>query len=323
VKLTPWLASLVLPGALLAQAQQTAYPQPRLPPPDGYRVYIIPDMEGMGSVVNIHEVIAGIEGKGYANLTGPDYWGHSRQLMTQEVNAVIRGSRVSGGRSFVVNEGHGGNLFANVIPEELDTAALLIRGFPKPLIMITAIDSSVGTVIFTGAHAGPGRPGVLAHNYSFDHFSIDGHELNEVGINALIAGEFGVGVSMVTGDDALIAQCREILGDKFVGVITKWALSRGAAVTYSPVKMRRILADSAAKAVRLARAHTFQPYKLPKPYQVEFTLRASYPDSVVMGVDSLHWPGLEKVSGRTYHLTTESAVQMGYLLDAIEGVVLK
>lgn len=318
MKFLPLLA--FVPTVLAAQA---TYPLPKLPPPDGYRVYIIPDMEGMGSVVNIHEVIAGIEGKGYTNLTGPDYWGHSRQLMTQEANAVIRGSRLAGARSFVVNEGHGGNLFANIIPEELDTGALLIRGFPKPLIMITGIDSSVGTVIFTGAHAGPTKPGVMAHNYSFDHFAVDGHELNEVGINALIAGEFGVGVSMVTGDDAEIAQCREILGDKFVGVITKWALSRGAAVTYSPVKLRHMLADSAAKAVRLARAHTFQPYKLPKPYQIEFTLRASYPDSVVMGVDSLHWPGLEKVSGRTYRLTTESAVQMGYLLDAIEGVVLK
>jgi len=40
-------------------------------------------------------------------------------------------------------------------------------------------------------------------------------------------------------------------------------------------------------------------------------------------VDSLHWPGLEKTSGRTYRLTTGSAVQMGYLLDAIESVVLK
>lgn len=106
-------------------------------------------------------------------------------------------------------------------------------------------------------------------------------------------------------------------------MITKWALSRGAAVTYSPLKLRRMLADSAAKAVRLARAHAFTPYTLPRPYQVEFTLRASYPDSVVIAVDSLHWPGLEKVSGRTYRLTTGSAVQMGYLLDAIEGVVLK
>ncbi|HTY05679.1 MAG TPA: M55 family metallopeptidase [Gemmatimonadales bacterium] len=319
----PTFLLALLPAVLAAQAPRATYPQPKLPPAEGYRVYIIPDMEGMGSVVNIHEVIAGIEGKNYTTLTGPDYWNHSRSLMTQEVNAVIRGARLSGARSFVVNEGHGGNLFANIIPEDLDTAALLIRGFPKPLIMITGIDSSVGTVIFTGAHAGPGHPGVLAHNYSFDHFSVDGHELNEVGINALIAGEYGVGVSMISGDDGEIAQCREILGDKFVGVITKWALSPGAAITYSPVKERRMLADSAAKAVRLARAHAFTPYTLPRPYQVEFTLRASYPDSIVTAVDSLHWPGLEKTSGRTYRLTTGSAVQMGYLLDAIESVVLK
>lgn len=316
------LALTLLPLSLAAQAPAATYPAPKLPPAHGFRVYIIPDMEGMGSVVNIHEIIAGTEGKQYVNLTGRDYWEHFRDLLTQEANAVIRGSRLAGAGSFVVNEGHGGNLFANILPWELDTAALLIRGFPKPLVMSTAIDSSVGTVIFTGAHAGPGRPGVMAHYYAFDHFAVDGHEMNEVGFNALVAGEFGVPVSMVSGDDAEIAQCREILGNGFVAVITKYALSPMAAITFSPAHVRRMLADSALKAVRLARQHAFKPYTLPKPYQVEFTLRASYSDSVVTAVDSLHWPGLEKTGARTYHLTTDSAVKMGYLLDAIEQVVL-
>jgi len=74
----------------------------------------------------------------------------------------------AGARSFVVNEGHGGNLFANVLPWDLDTAAILIRGFPKPLVMITGIDSSVRTLIFHGRPrtlptAGT-SPGVLSHN---------------------------------------------------------------------------------------------------------------------------------------------------------------
>jgi D-amino peptidase len=308
---------------LLLAAQATTYTPPRLPPPHGFRVYIIPDMEGMGSVVDIHEVIAGNEGEAYKTLTSADYWDHFRSLLTKEVNAVIAGSRRAGAGSFVVNEGHGGNLFANVLPWELDTAAILIRGFPKPLIMITAIDSSVGTVIFTGAHAGPGHPGVLAHNYSFDSFTVNGKSLNEVGINALIAGEFGVAVSMVTGDDAEIAECRDILGHGFVGVVTKYAVGRMAAITISPVRLRRMMADSAAKAVRLARRRAFKPFTLERPYHVEFALRKSYPDRVVAGVDSLRWDGLEKTGERAYRLTTPSAIQMGYLLDAIERVVLR
>jgi D-amino peptidase len=283
---------------------------------------IIPDMEGMGSAVDIHEVIAGNEGEQYRTLTSDDYWQRFRGLLTQEVNAAIAGARSGGAGSFVVNEGHGGNLFANVLPWDLDTAAILIRGFPKPLIMITGIDSTVGTLIFTGAHAGAGKPGVLSHNFAFDAFTVNGTSLNEVGINALIASEYGVAVSMVSGDDVLMRETREILGNDFVGIVTKYAVGRMAAITFSPAHVRRMLQDSAAVAVRRARSGAFKPYRLPKPYRVEFTLRRSYPEMVVQGVDSLHWQGLEKTADRSYRLVTSDARVMGYLLDAIERVVL-
>jgi D-amino peptidase len=286
-------------------------------------VLIVPDMEGMGSAVDIHEVIAGNEGEQYRTLTSDDYWNRFRGLLTQEVNAVITGARGAGAGSFVVTEGHGGNLFANVLPWDLDTAAILVRGFPKPLLMVSGIDSTVGTLIFTGAHAGAGQPGVLAHNFAFDAFSVNGTKLNEVGINALIAAEFGVAVSMVTGDDVLIRETREILGNDFVAVTTKYAVGRMAAITFSPARVRRMLQDSAAAAVRRAMRGAFRPYRLAKPYRVEFALRRGYPDAIVQGGDSLRWQGLEKTGERTYRLTTSDARQMGYRLDAIERVVLR
>jgi D-amino peptidase len=285
-------------------------------------VFIVPDMEGMGSAVDIHEVIAGNEGEQYRTLTSPDYWDHFRELLTREVNATIAGARLAGARSFVVNEGHGGNLFANVLPWQLDTAAILIRGFPKPLLMITGIDSTVGTLMFTGAHAGPGHPGILAHNFAFDSFTVNGKSLNEVGINALIAAEFGVAVSLVSGDDAEIAETRGILGNAFIGIITKYAVGRMAAITFSPARVRRMLADSAAVAVRRAMRGDFTPFRLEKPYRVELTLRRGYPEAIVQGVDSLNWRGLEKTGNRSYRLTTDDGRQIGYLLDAIERVVL-
>ncbi|MGH7539017.1 MAG: M55 family metallopeptidase [Gemmatimonadales bacterium] len=304
------------------QAQAPAYTPPHLPPPRGFRVLIVPDMEGMGSAVDLHEVIAGNEGEQYKTLTSSDYWDHFRDLLTREVNATITGARLAGARSFVVNEGHGGNLFANVLPWSLDTAAILIRGFPKPLLMVTGIDSTVGTLMFTGAHAGAGRPGILSHNFAFDSFTVNGKSLNEVGINALIAAEYGVAVSLVSGDDATIAETREILGSAFVGIVTKYAVGRMAAITFSPARVRRMLTDSAALAVLRARRGDFKPFRLELPYHVELTLRRSYPESIVQGVDSLNWSGLEKTGERSYRFTTSDARQIGYLIDAIEVVVL-
>jgi D-amino peptidase len=322
---------LLLYGALClatpVQAQDSRGSAPfrdkRVPPEAGFRVFIVPDMEGMGSAVDIHEIIAGNEGEHYKSLTGPDYWDRFRLLLTQEVNATIRGARSAGARSFVVNEGHGGNLFANVLPWELDTAAILVRGFPKPLVMVTGIDSSFGTLMFTGAHANAGRAGVMAHNFAFDSFTVNGKALNEVGINALIAGEMGVSVSLVSGDDVLIAETEQMLGNGFIPVLTKRAVGRMAAITYSPAHVRAKLRAAAAEAVRRERRGDFKPFTMARPYRIELTLRRSYPDSIVQAVAKLPEFGLEQTGERSFRFVTDSAKQMGYLLDAIEETVLR
>jgi D-amino peptidase len=317
---------LCVAATLHAQGRNASlaeYRAKQIPHEDGFRVYIIPDMEGMGSAVDIHEVIAGNEGEHYKDLTSPDYWDHFRSLLTQEVNATIRGARNGGARSFVVNEGHGGNLFANVLPWDLDSTAMLIRGFPKPLVMITGIDSSFGTVMFTGAHANAGSPGVMAHNFAFDSFTINGKKLNEVGINALIAGELGVSVSLVSGDDVLIAETQQMLNNGFIPIITKRAVGRSAAITYSPAHVQQMLEEGAREAVRRERQGDFKPFTMSKPYRVEFKLRRSYSDSIVADVAALPEFKLEKTGERSFRFVTSSAREMGYLLDAIESAVLR
>ena len=200
---TLWIPSvLVWAAASAAPAQSTLlFADKTIPFEEGFRIYLVPDMEGMGSAVQVSEVIAGNEAPRYRDRTGPDYWNHYRQLLTQEANAVIEGARAAGAQSFVVNEGHGGNRFANVIPWELDSDALLIRGYPKPMVMSTGIDATFGTMMLTGAHAAPPNHAVMSHNYAFDEFTVNGKHLNEVGINALIGGAKGVSVSLVSGDD--------------------------------------------------------------------------------------------------------------------------
>jgi D-amino peptidase len=320
----------LLPAFLLLAAATSAAAQPvprfaekRIPAEPGFRLYLIADMEGMGGAVLGTEVIGGTEGAAYRDRGGRDYWEHYRGLLTEEVNAVIRGARAGGARSFVVNEGHGGNRFANVLPWALDTAAILIRGYPKPMVMSTGIDSSFGTVIFTGAHAGAGRPGVMAHTYAFSDFRVNGTWLNEVGINALVAGEQGVSVSVVSGDDQLVRESLELLGNGAIGVVTKVAVGGNAAITHSPARVRGMLEAAAREAVERERRGDFRPFTLARPYAVEFTLRRSYPDEMVAGVDSLatEWK-LEKTGDRSYRFASDSAARIAWLLDAIERVVL-
>jgi len=320
----PYTLLLLLTCPCVLSAQDPRFANKRVPFEPGFRVYYIVDMEGMGSVVSIREVIAGNEGERYKDRTSTDYWNFYRGLLTDEVNASIAGARLAGARSFVVNEGHGGNLFANVLPWQLDPDAILIRGYPKPLVMSTAIDSTFGALIFTGAHANAGSAGVMSHNYAFDRFVVNGTVLNEPGINALIAGELGVPLVLVAGDDAVVDEARTLFGSNIVGVVVKTAVGGSAAITYSPRRVQQMLKDSTALAIKRAMAKQYKPFTLAKPYQVEFDVRRGFPTATIAGIDSL-MPRFqfEKTAERSYRMTTSSARHIGYLLDAIERVVLR
>jgi D-amino peptidase len=241
------------------------------------------------------------------------------------VNAAIAGARRAGARSFVVNEGHGGNQFANILPWDLDTAALLVRGWPKPLVMTTGLDSTAGAFFFIGAHAGAMTPGVIAHTYAFDTVLVNGRWMNETGINALVAGEYGVPLVLVSGDDVMVRQAREQLGSDVIGVVTKTAIGRSAAVGFSPAVVRQLLRDSAAVAVRRAMRGEFRPFRLPRPYTVEFVLRRSFPQEYVTATEALEaWRGrLERIGDRTYRFVTNDARELARLFDDIELVVLR
>jgi D-amino peptidase len=280
-------------------------------------------MEGLASVVFNREIISGYEGARYRDQSSRDYWEHYRDVLTREVNAVIAGARRGGARSFVVNEGHGGNLFGNILPWDLDTAAILIRGWPKPMVMSTGLDSTADALMLIGGHAHAGSAGVISHTYAFDRFTVNDRVLNETGINALVAAEYGVPVVLVSGDDVVVREAKEQLGPGVIGVVTKWAIGRSAAITLSPAVVRQMLADSAAVAVRRALRGEFKPFTLARPYRIEFTLRRSYPAELIAPIDSMPGFRLEKTGDRTYRLTTMDAREMARLLDAIELVVLR
>src|SRR5690606_42003790 len=107
----------------------------------------------------------------------------------------------------------GGDRGAVLPPWSLDPEAIVIRGYPRPMVMSTGIDGTFATVMMRAMHASPARRGVMAHSYAFQDFTVNGTPLNEVGINALVAGEAGVPVSLVSWAAELEQEVRALLGD--------------------------------------------------------------------------------------------------------------
>jgi D-amino peptidase len=284
---------------------------------DGFSVYIIADMEGLaGAVRNATEMRPVSRG-------GSPQHERFRQELTDEVNALIAGARSAGATQFIVNEGHGGTLFRNILVDRLDPEAILIRGYPKPIVMSTGMNPMVDAMMIVGAHANAGSPGVISHNFAFDSFTVNGKPLNEAGIAAFIGGEMGVPMALASGDDVLTSETREMLGP-LETVTTKTAFSRSAAAVLRPATVHRLLRQAAGRAVRRVKAGELRPLKMEKPYQVRFCLRRSFTEDDWVRTTVGRLNGVSATGGRgCFSYTSDSAEPVGNLLNEVEWTVLK
>ena len=135
-----------------------------------------------------------------------------RVLMTGEANAAIEGALNAGATEIIVNDSHGPMI--NLLIEKLNPAATLISGAPKPLSMMQGIGKDCAAAIFVGYHSRMGTPGVLSHTISGASVAnvwVNDILLGETGINAGLAGYFGVPVVLVCGDDVVSQEARELL----------------------------------------------------------------------------------------------------------------
>jgi D-amino peptidase len=198
-------------------------------------------MEGVSGVVDFSQTSIREEAKEYQR---------ARSWMTGEVNAAIEGALAAGATEVVVNDAHGS--MRNILLEELNPVAQLVTGAPKPLSMMQGIDEGWDAAFFLGYHAQAGTAyGTLGHTYSGRVYSValNGRPVGELGLNAALAGHFGVPVVLVTGDQSLVEEARSILGDIEL-VSVKQAHGMRAARCLAPSKARTLIREAAKRAVR-------------------------------------------------------------------------
>lgn len=252
------------------------------------KVFISADMEGISGVS--YRDILSEETRGYEK---------ARELMTKDVNAAIEGALEAGAEEIVVNDSHG--WMQNLIPEALHETALLIRGSPKPLSMMEGVDDSFNGVFFIGYHSKRGtRAGFLEHSFSSSLVSeimVNGKSLGEIGLNAALAGSFGVPVILVTGDRAATEEALSLL--EVVEIVwVKEAVSRTAAKGLHPNTAAQLIRESAARALK--DLDKFTPFVIEPPVKVEVQfLNAGMADAAQLP------PGVNRVDGRTTSYTAD------------------
>lgn len=252
------------------------------------KLLISVDMEGISGIVHSSE-------------TNPDRYDYQRgrELMTAEANAVVAGVLDADPTAEVlVADAHG--TFRNLLPEQLDRRARLVRGKPRALNMLAGLDEETDAALFVGYHVRAGEgPGVLAHTMNGEILDVRvaGRSLGEIGLNAAMAGHLGVPVVLLSGDDAACAELTDLVPET-VTVAVKEALGMAAAVTLHPEEARDRLRRAAADAV--ARRAEIPPLALTGPLDVEVDLASPHTIDLATLV-----PGVSRTGGaRTVTFTS-------------------
>jgi D-amino peptidase len=264
------------------------------------RILIAADMEGITGVV-------------HSDHTNPAHaeYGRFRLLMTQDVNAAIRGALAAGADEVIVSDGHWDG--RNILLEHLDPRARLNSGTPRPFSMIEGIDGGVDGVLLIGYHARVGTPNaILDHTWSSGR--VDGlwlaagggqsQPVGEIGLNAAVCGHFRVPVLMISGDQTACAEAVALLGPIDTAIV-KQATGRTSAECLPPQQTAEMIEQVAARAV----GHLFgdvppQPFVLPPPITVTIEFIRS---EMVDGAALL--PGARRLEGKRVEYTARDMVE--------------
>lgn len=262
------------------------------------KVFICCD-HGIGSMVSNLQAIPG-------RAQYPTF----RHFMTEEANAAIRGALAAGATEVYVADSHGN--MQNIIVEELDPRAKLVRGGPRPLVMMDGLDESFDAVIFIGGHARTGRRfAVREHAFGHDFLNIWVNDIlvNEFIFNSMIAGYFDVPVVLATGDEAFTLEMKE-----FAPGIETLSVMKGVgqgAITIHPNKVRALIEQKTTECLK--KLSSFKPVKISSPY----TMKIEY--AHVHLAELISWlPGMKVEDDRTVSFTTEDFLALPRFIAVLE-----
>jgi len=262
------------------------------------KVYMSVDMEGGTGVTGLKDIMPGQ--KAYKRF---------RRLLTQDVNAAVEGAIQGGATGIIVNEAHNG--MRNLLLEELHPKAELITGFNKPLLMVDGINSTFNAAFMIGYHARAGTAAsVVNHTLFLEvlNVRVNGELLGEFGLSTMVAGHFGVPVVLVTGDDKVIKEAVELVGN-IESACVKKGIDLTVAQCLPPEESTTRIRDAAKRAV--TNVTEYKPLKLTPPlkFEVEFAWTS-------MAAAATLITGVTRENSRTVTFTSQNAVEGYQMLTA-------
>ena len=266
----------------------------------GVKIFISADLEGVVGAVTGEQLGPG----------GFEYQ-RFREFMTGEVNAAIEAARSAGATEILVADSHGNG--QNLLIEKLPKDVKVIRSWPRPLGMMEGIDGSFDGVIFTGYHSSTdNKEGVRAHTFSSSRLTsvkVNGKTMTEGSWNAAIAGEFGVPVIMVAGDDAAVKEVKSLIGNA-EGAVVKESISFHSAKSLHPEAAYDLIAEKTAFSVKNIKK--YKPYKIRGPVTVSVSFKHYQPSQVLAYLDMF-----KRTDSHTIEFKAKNMIEASHIMRVV------
>lgn len=184
-----------------------------------------------------------------------------RQMLMHDLAALLDGIRDAGAEAVVYDMHTDGR---NVDLSRLNVP--VVMGKPIDASLYRGMGAEADGLFLLGLHAMQHVPGaLLAHSYlrEYDAIRVNGLLVGEIGMEAALAGEQGIPLKFVSGDDLGCEEAKALVP----GVITcavKRSLADDAAMCLPPSVTGPKLREAAREAVRAQ----IRPFVLKPPYEI-------------------------------------------------------
>jgi D-amino peptidase len=139
---------------------------------------------------------------------------------------------------------------------------------------------------------------------------LNGVTVPEAGINAAIAGEYGVPVVFLSGDQTIGEEARRLLGPIETATV-KIAGGFYSATMLPPEECRRLIREGVKRGVE--RRRELKPYKLSRPVHLEVTFKQA-----VLAEVASYLKGVDRPRGNAILYAADDMLEASRFLQAIE-----
>jgi D-amino peptidase len=235
----------------------------------------------------------------------PGVYSRAQRLATEDVKSAVDGIlEVDPDAEILFNDGHGYNM--NVFFEELPENVSIVLNSRELYDEVLGIDDSFDALVCIGAHGHPLIPdAVLCHVWNAREVKFNGKSLTETGLDASLAGYYGVPLVAVSGDEASVNYIKNNISQNMATAVVKRGIGQYNAICLNPKKAQKLIKKAIIDGLK--RRDEISPLTYKNPIEVEVT----YPTQF-NAYASNHFLGDDRVSATTVKFEAVDAKEAYY-----------